>query len=55
MPKCEIFNLMDSRDFYTIKPSWVGDFGTKIKISKLFRFFSAEHALTIFVLRARSK
>ncbi len=55
MPKCKIFNLMDSHDFYTIKPPLVGDFGTVIKNSKLFRFrhdfevfFSAEHALTIF-------
>ncbi len=38
MPKCEIFNLMDSRYFYTIKPPWVGDFRTVIKDSKLFRF-----------------
>ncbi len=38
MPKCEIFNLLDSRDFYTIKPPWVGDFGTVIKNSKLFRY-----------------
>jgi hypothetical protein len=32
VPKCEIFDLMDdSREFYTIKPSWVCDFGTVIK------------------------
>ncbi len=36
MPKCEIFNLLDSQDFYTIKPLWVGDFGTGIKNSKAF-------------------
>jgi hypothetical protein len=29
---------MDSRDFYTIKPPWVGDFGTVIKYAKLFPF-----------------
>jgi hypothetical protein len=28
VPKCEIFNLLDSRNMYTIKPSWVADFGT---------------------------
>jgi hypothetical protein len=38
VPKCEIFDLMDSRDFYTIKPPWVGDFGTVIQNLKLFRF-----------------
>ncbi len=38
VPKCEIFNLMDSRDFYTIKSPWVCDFGTVTKNSKLFRF-----------------
>jgi hypothetical protein len=27
VPKCEIFDLLDSRDFYTIKPPWEGDFG----------------------------
>ncbi len=34
----EIFYQMDSRDFYTIKLAWAGDFGTVIKDSKLFRF-----------------
>jgi hypothetical protein len=38
VPKCEIFDLMDSRDFFTIKPPWVGDFGTVLKNSKLFHF-----------------
>jgi hypothetical protein len=32
VPKCEIFHLFDSRHFYTIKASWIGDFGTKINI-----------------------
>jgi hypothetical protein len=36
--KCEISDLMDSCDFYTIKPPWIGDFETVIKNSKLFRF-----------------
>jgi hypothetical protein len=45
VPKCEIFDLIDSRDFYTIKPPWVGDFGTVIKNSKLFRF---RHDLEVF-------
>jgi hypothetical protein len=36
VPKVEIFNLMDSRDFYTIKPLWVGDFVTVIKIRNCF-------------------
>jgi hypothetical protein len=54
---------MDSPDFYTIKPPWVGDFGTVIKHSKLFSFrhdfevffredfelVNAEHALKKFV------
>jgi len=38
VPKCEIFDLMDSRDFSTIKPQWIGDSRTIIKNSKLFRF-----------------
>jgi hypothetical protein len=38
VPKCEILDLMDSRDFYTKKPPWVGDFGTVMKNLKLFRF-----------------
>ncbi len=37
LPKCEIFYLLNSRDFYTIKPPLgIGDFGTVIKNSKLF-------------------
>ncbi len=40
MHKCEIFNLMNSRDFSTIKPLWVGDFGTVVMISN---FFSREN------------
>ncbi len=36
--KCEVFDLLDSRYFYTINLPWVGDFGTGIKILKLFRF-----------------
>jgi hypothetical protein len=40
VPKCEIFDLMDSPDFSTKKPLWVGDFGTIMKNSKLFRFSS---------------
>ncbi len=69
MPKCEIFILVDSRDFYTKKPPWVGDFGIVMKKSKLFRFrhdfevFSrenfelvhAETALKKYFLRVRSK
>jgi hypothetical protein len=26
----EIFDRLDFHDFYTIKPFWVGDFGSKI-------------------------
>ncbi len=37
VPKVEIFDLMDSRDFYIIKPLRVGDFVTVIKIRN-FRF-----------------
>ncbi len=69
VPKCEIFDPKDSRDFYTVKPPWVGDFGTVIKNSKFFRFrndfdvFSrknfellhAQPALKKLFLRARSK
>ncbi len=32
MPKCEIFYLLDSHDFYTIKPLWVGDLGAQLEI-----------------------
>jgi hypothetical protein len=26
VPKCEIFDLLDISDFYTLKLLWVGDF-----------------------------
>ncbi len=70
MPKCEIFSLIDSREFYIIAPPWVGDFGTVIKSLKLFRFchdvevffredfvlVHAEHALKkIFIARSKIK
>ncbi len=32
----EIFNLLDSQDFYITKPPGKGDFGTVIKNSKVF-------------------
>jgi hypothetical protein len=38
VPKCEIFDLLDSHDFYTTQPIWVGDFVTVIKNSKAFLF-----------------
>jgi hypothetical protein len=40
VPKCEIFNLMDSRDFYSIKPQRAGDFGTVMKKFKIVAFSS---------------
>ncbi len=45
MPKRKIFDLMDSCDFYNIKPLWVGDFGTVVENSKLFHF---GHAFEVF-------
>ncbi len=36
MPKCEILDLLDSREFFTKKPSLLKDFGTVIKYSKFF-------------------
>jgi hypothetical protein len=30
VPSYEIFYRSDFHDFYTIKPFWVGDFGTKV-------------------------
>jgi hypothetical protein len=45
VPKCEIFNLMDFCDFYTIKPPWVGDSGTVKINSKMFHF---HHDFKIF-------
>jgi hypothetical protein len=33
MPKCEIFDRLDSRGFYIVKPPCVDDFGTVIKNS----------------------
>jgi hypothetical protein len=30
VPKCEICDRSDFPDFYTIKPSWVGDLVVKI-------------------------
>ncbi len=42
--KGEIFDLLDSRYFYAIKPPWIGDFGIEIKNAKYFvltrKFFS---------------
>ncbi len=35
VPKCEILYLLDTWDFYTIKPPWVGDVGT-IKKKNIF-------------------
>jgi hypothetical protein len=32
VPKCEIFDRWDFRDFYTTKSLWEGDFGVKIKL-----------------------
>jgi hypothetical protein len=40
VPKSEIFDLMDSRDFYTIKPPWVCDFGTVNKKFEIISFSS---------------
>jgi len=31
VPKCEIFDRLDFRDFYTVKSLRAGDFGVKIK------------------------
>ncbi len=39
VPKCENSDLMDSHDFYTIKPLSVGDFGTVKKKFKSFLFW----------------
>ncbi len=30
MHKCEIFDCLDSRNFYITKPNWEGDLGTGI-------------------------
>jgi hypothetical protein len=38
VPKCEIFLSLRFSLFYTIKPQWIGDLGTKMKNSKKFRF-----------------
>ncbi len=38
MPKCEISDLLDSHDFYTIKPLWVDDFWDGNKKSKTLCF-----------------
>jgi hypothetical protein len=40
VPKCEIFNLMDSRDFYTKKPLWVGEILTLGHLQEL-KFLSS--------------
>jgi hypothetical protein len=40
MPKCEIFYLFDSRNFYTIQAQSMGDFGTKIKTFKNISFWA---------------
>jgi hypothetical protein len=62
VPMCEIFELLDSVDFYTIKLLKVGDFRTVIKKWKIFssdlwfwslfgenfEFAHAEHAQKIF-------
>ncbi len=38
VPKCEIFDLSDFPDFYTIKSSWVGDLVVKIN-KKFYQHF----------------
>jgi hypothetical protein len=38
VPKCKIFDILDSYDFCTIKPQRVGDFETLINNGKAFRF-----------------
>jgi hypothetical protein len=37
-PSVRFYDLMDSHYFYTTKPLWVGDFGTKLKSCLFFRF-----------------
>ncbi len=32
VPKCEILDLLDCHDFYTIKPFWVDNFSPRIEI-----------------------
>jgi hypothetical protein len=36
VPKCEIFGLLISHDFYTKKPLGEGDFRIVIKMQRLF-------------------
>ncbi len=38
MPKCEIFDLLDFRDFFPTKPLRIGELGTKIKKYCLLNF-----------------
>jgi hypothetical protein len=43
VPKCEIFNILDSDDFCTIKPLWVDDFGAKYKLIILIFGWNRHH------------
>ena len=44
--ECRAFDLMDSRDFSTIKPPWAGDFGTIMKNLNCFVFL---HDFEVFI------
>ncbi len=52
MPKCEIFDLSDFPDFYTIKSLRVGDFGVKIK--KFLQIFRGSFRGAKFLTRMLS-
>jgi len=43
---------MDSCDSFTIKPPWVGDFGTIIKIRSLCENVELVHALNNFFVES---
>jgi hypothetical protein len=38
LPNCEIFDILDSRYFYTTKSLWVSDSGTEIKNGYFLQF-----------------
>ena len=52
VPKCEIFDRSDFRDFYTIKSRREGDFGVKIK--KFKQIFRGPFGAAKFLMRMLS-
>ncbi len=47
MPKCKIFDLLDSCDFFTIKSLYVSDFGVEITFFSFWPVLLGENFVSI--------